>query len=130
MFAVVQIGSSERRSPCITARMVRAGEGACARTMPETPESAVAASVPWTKRRRVVRMTVSLGFRRFTHGNAEHGKPPPCPARDAARQRCIADAESRLLCQKPGPGVGSASFHAGLRPGHESEYEAPFRQVV
>ena len=27
MFAVVQIGSSERRSPCITARMVRAREG-------------------------------------------------------------------------------------------------------
>src|ERR1043165_670292 len=55
MFAVVQIGSSERRSPCITARMVRAREG-CARVMAGTLESAVAASEPWTKRRRVVRI--------------------------------------------------------------------------
>src|SRR5256885_11026271 len=52
LFAVVQIGSSERKSPCITARMVRAREG-CARPMRGSPESAVVASVPWTKRRRV-----------------------------------------------------------------------------
>src|SRR5947199_4248954 len=57
MFAVVQIGSSERRSPCITARMVRAREG-CARVTPGIPENAVVASVPCTKRRRVVRMEV------------------------------------------------------------------------
>src|SRR5262245_13011909 len=57
MFAVVQIGSSERRSPCITARMVRAREG-CAYVLCGSAVSAVVASVPCTKRRRVVRIEV------------------------------------------------------------------------
>src|SRR3954451_11245281 len=55
MFAVVQIGSSERRSPCITARMVRARDG-CACVLRGSAESAVVTIVPCTKRRRVVRM--------------------------------------------------------------------------
>src|SRR5215204_5171033 len=57
MFAVVQIGSSERRSPCITARMVRAREG-CACVLRGSIVSAVVASVPCTNRRRVVRIEV------------------------------------------------------------------------
>src|SRR5215217_4606802 len=55
MLAVVQIGSRERRSPCITARIVLAREG-CALSILGIPESAVVASVPCTKRRRVGRM--------------------------------------------------------------------------
>src|ERR1041384_1281873 len=77
MFAVVQIGSSERRSPCITARMVRARAGS-ARPMPGMPEvAAAAASVPCTKRRRVVRMKVLplFSLRRFTHETAPSDKP-------------------------------------------------------
>src|SRR5436305_13400368 len=112
MFAVVQIGSSERRSPCITARMVRAREG-CARVMLGMPETAAAAAaaaaaVPCTKRRRVVRMEVlPLGFpdlvteRRSGTSPLSNNHPPLRQLRmrpdDAARfrERVLARVERR-----------------------------------
>src|SRR5215211_8090127 len=55
MFAVVQIGSSTRRSACITARIVRARDGwACVLMMDGALVSAAVASPPFNRFRRVV----------------------------------------------------------------------------
>jgi hypothetical protein len=60
MFAVVQIGSSTRRSACITALMVRAAEACALARMIEGPDvSAAAARPPARTLRRVVFMIPS-----------------------------------------------------------------------
>src|SRR5215207_1904669 len=75
MFAVVQIGSSTRRSACITARIVRAGPG-CARVlmMDGALVSAAAASPPFSTFRRVVMVNppteLALVLHKLGHGDA------------------------------------------------------------
>src|SRR3954469_20561788 len=64
MFAVVQIGSSTRRSACITARMVREDEGGvCARRSAGAPAKPTAAAPPAKTPRRVVVMPSLPGGR-------------------------------------------------------------------
>src|SRR5436190_12191045 len=75
MLAVVQIGSSTRRSACITARIVRAGPGcACVLMMDGALVSAAAASPPFNTFRRVViavpPVTLVLVLHKLGHGNA------------------------------------------------------------
>ncbi len=61
MFAVVQIGSNDRRSPCMTARTVLLAAGrVCARTMPGAPAKAAAATPPFNTIRRDVDIACSL----------------------------------------------------------------------
>src|SRR6059058_2991392 len=62
MFAVVQIGSSTRKSACITARMVREGD-VCALRIAGAPVKAAAAAPPAKTPRRVVFMPSLPGGR-------------------------------------------------------------------
>src|SRR5689334_15962920 len=91
MFAVVQIGSNDRRSPCITPRIVLAGV-ACARAKAgANPVNAAAATPPFSTLRRVVVMRASsvllpprhlpsadlpLFYRGLTHGSRWPATPP------------------------------------------------------
>src|SRR5437660_1313160 len=115
MFAVVQIGSSERKSPCITARMVRAGEG-CARTMPGAPEKAAAASVPWTKRRRVVRIETSLFVVEaiYSRNGGAGQEVLACPGRDAARSVAAQTRDPGFFSKRTNRGPGSAMHRYAL----------------
>src|SRR5947208_2946416 len=93
MFAVVQIGSKARRSPCITARSVFAGVGVpCALRMPGAPASAAAAAVVCRKLRRVLIMVLprigavkGLSPIEAREGRARQGgDPAPCHPRPEA----------------------------------------------
>src|SRR3954469_18449417 len=80
MFAVVQIGSKARKSPCITARSVFPAAGVpCALRIPGAPASAAAAAVVCRKLRRVLIMVLPgigavAGLERLRHGKGRSGK--------------------------------------------------------
>src|ERR1700746_1898160 len=107
MFAVVQIGSKERKSPCITALSVFAAAGiSFARPIAGAAMSVAAATLPWTKRRRVVPIFI-LPFslpRGLIHGRNEA----------ASGKMAINISQGRVLAQrtKRPSGLGS-SGHSG-----------------
>src|SRR4051794_24802050 len=79
MFAVVQIGSKARRSPCMTARSVFPAAGVpWALRIPGAPASAAAAAVVCRKLRRVLIMVLpgigAVAGLRLRHGKGRSGK--------------------------------------------------------
>src|SRR5215218_8697975 len=116
MFAVVQIGSKARRSPCIAARTVLAAAGAVwARRTPGAPARAAAAAPDCSNVRRVV--VIELSPRALWPGLAaiysRRGRP------EQARSLPDLEAGVRFLCAPPtltppcAPPVGRRAARGG-----------------